>query len=174
MKNVQWSKVSGPGNITFSNQNSLTTNISADLNGAYVIKLSAADLAGNTAESTFNLTWYIPVQTSTTPTTPTTTTTPTSVSTTPVVNTTSTTTTPVPDSVVSADLLGSTLTPTDVTTASTEPLLNTQADLKTSNPDQTLSVKNTNWRWLWIPVLIILLGTLLTYLFINFSKKKVE
>ncbi len=52
-----WTKFSGPGNITFSAAANLTTNVSADADGSYVIKLTATDDAGNAASDTFNLTW---------------------------------------------------------------------------------------------------------------------
>src|SRR3989344_2223179 len=45
------------GNITFSNANTEDTNISADLEGTYTIRLTVADNAGNSNYSEFNLTW---------------------------------------------------------------------------------------------------------------------
>jgi hypothetical protein len=52
-----WSKVSGPGTITFGSQTSESSTVSASTVGAYVIRLSAADLAGNTATRDINFTW---------------------------------------------------------------------------------------------------------------------
>lgn len=40
---VSWSKVSGPGNVTFANPNSAVTSATFDANGAYVLRLSASD-----------------------------------------------------------------------------------------------------------------------------------
>ena len=39
----QWTKVSGPGNATFSNPTSLTTNVTFSEAGAYILRLSAND-----------------------------------------------------------------------------------------------------------------------------------
>ena len=39
----QWTKVSGPGNVTFSNPTSLTTNVTFSEAGAYILRLSAND-----------------------------------------------------------------------------------------------------------------------------------
>jgi hypothetical protein len=45
----QWSKLSGPGNVTFSAPTSLTTNAAFDQSGVYVLRLTASDtqLIGN-------------------------------------------------------------------------------------------------------------------------------
>jgi RHS repeat-associated protein len=40
---VQWSKVSGPGNVTFGNANAAATSASFDQAGTYVLRLSASD-----------------------------------------------------------------------------------------------------------------------------------
>lgn len=48
-----WSKVSGPGVVSFSNANSLRPTISMSASGTYVLKLAATDAAGNTAEDSF-------------------------------------------------------------------------------------------------------------------------
>lgn len=45
-----WSKVSGPGNLVFSNGNAAATSITPDQDGTYVIKLQVSDQAGNSAE----------------------------------------------------------------------------------------------------------------------------
>lgn len=42
-----WTKVSGPGTITFSHPSAAATTITADQDGAYVIRLTATDQAGN-------------------------------------------------------------------------------------------------------------------------------
>ncbi|MDR3578684.1 MAG: Ig-like domain-containing protein [Oryzomonas sp.] len=52
-----WSQTSGPGTVSFSAPNSLTTQVTANQNGQYVLQLTATDSAGNTAASTMNLTW---------------------------------------------------------------------------------------------------------------------
>jgi RHS repeat-associated protein len=39
----QWTKISGPGNVTFSNPTSLTTNVTVSEAGAYILRLSAND-----------------------------------------------------------------------------------------------------------------------------------
>jgi hypothetical protein len=53
----QWAKVSGPGTVTFGSANALSTTISVDQDGTYVIAFTAQDLAGNSAASTFTLVW---------------------------------------------------------------------------------------------------------------------
>ena len=53
----QWSKVSGPGTITFSSSTASTTNVFANTDGTYAIKLLATDNASNSASSTFSLIW---------------------------------------------------------------------------------------------------------------------
>lgn len=53
----QWSKVSGPGNISFGTGTSEDTTISADTDGAYVIRLQATDAVGNIGSDTINFTW---------------------------------------------------------------------------------------------------------------------
>ena len=52
-----WTKVSGPGNIVFSAPNSVTSNITADADGSYVIRLMAQDVLVNTSYDEFTLTW---------------------------------------------------------------------------------------------------------------------
>lgn len=52
-----WGKVSGPGNITFGSADVEDTTISVDADGAYVIRLTATDNAGNSANNTMQLTW---------------------------------------------------------------------------------------------------------------------
>ena len=52
-----WSQISGPGVVTFSSANQEDTNIAADIDGIYIIRLTVHDLAGNSAfdEMTFEL-----------------------------------------------------------------------------------------------------------------------
>ncbi len=53
----QWAKVSGPGTLTFGTSNALSTTISANTDGTYVISFTAADNAGNSSSDTFTLVW---------------------------------------------------------------------------------------------------------------------
>ncbi|MCK4757400.1 MAG: right-handed parallel beta-helix repeat-containing protein, partial [Thermoplasmata archaeon] len=53
----QWTKVSGPGTITFGTPTAEDTTIEADTDGTYIIQLSVTDNAGNNAVSNFTLTW---------------------------------------------------------------------------------------------------------------------
>lgn len=52
-----WTKVSGAGTISFGSANAVSTTISASLDGAYTLRLTATDLAGNTASDDMILTW---------------------------------------------------------------------------------------------------------------------
>ena len=52
-----WTKVSGPGTITFGTATSLSTTITASVEGTYVIQLAATDAAGNVASDTMTLIW---------------------------------------------------------------------------------------------------------------------
>lgn len=52
-----WSKKSGPGAVTFGSASALTTTISANADGVYVLTLTATDAAGNSAASDMTLTW---------------------------------------------------------------------------------------------------------------------
>jgi len=52
-----WSKVSGPGTITFGTATAEDTTISASVEGTYVIRLTATDNAGNSANDNFSLIW---------------------------------------------------------------------------------------------------------------------
>jgi|GEM_PF-1367707 len=61
----QWAKVSGPGTITFGTANALSTTISADTDGTYVISFTASDYAGNSNSDNFSLTWTNPITTHT-------------------------------------------------------------------------------------------------------------
>lgn len=175
VSNYQWSKVSGPGNVTFSDPNSAETDITADANGDYVVQLTATDTAGNTGTATLYFTWYDPAlvppttdTTTTEPTTPTTTTTePTQTTTTPTTLTTSQ-----PTAQLAAEYTTATSTPT--TTATPVPLQNSSdttlgnvtnpgfSDVLTqpNNQNPTNTNKNQNQRvnyWLWtIPVLFLI------------------
>ncbi len=53
----QWSKVSGPGTITFGTQTASSTTVSASADGTYSLQFTATDAAGNSASSTMTLTW---------------------------------------------------------------------------------------------------------------------
>ena len=50
-----WTKVSGPGNVTFSDASALSTLIQTDSSGAYVISFSVRDNAGNSSSDSFTL-----------------------------------------------------------------------------------------------------------------------
>ncbi|MBC7532551.1 MAG: hypothetical protein H7318_13330 [Oligoflexus sp.] len=52
-----WTKVSGPGSVTFSDNASLYSTVTPTVDGVYVIRLMATDLAGNTATDDMNITW---------------------------------------------------------------------------------------------------------------------
>jgi len=52
-----WSKVSGPGTITFGSANLGTTTMLASQDGSYVIRLTVTDNAGNTNYDEMTLTW---------------------------------------------------------------------------------------------------------------------
>jgi len=52
-----WTKVSGPGTITFNHSDVLHPIISTSANGTYVLRLTVTDNAGNTAIDTFTLVW---------------------------------------------------------------------------------------------------------------------
>lgn len=54
-----WSKISGPGVITFGSDSSASTTISASVDGTYVIRLTATDNAGNSAYDEMTLVWDI-------------------------------------------------------------------------------------------------------------------
>ncbi len=53
----QWSKISGPGAITFGTATSQDSTVSADTVGTYVIRLTVTDQAGNSNFDEFTLTW---------------------------------------------------------------------------------------------------------------------
>lgn len=55
--NYVWSKVSGPGNITFGTPDAEDTTILADEGGEYVIQLTVTDNAGNSGSDTMRLIW---------------------------------------------------------------------------------------------------------------------
>ena len=52
-----WSKQSGPGSITFGTPHNKTTTISADADGAYTLRFTATDRAGNSVYDDMTLTW---------------------------------------------------------------------------------------------------------------------
>ncbi|MBD3299774.1 MAG: hypothetical protein GF347_00290 [Candidatus Moranbacteria bacterium] len=53
----QWSKISGPGNVNFSSAMTEDTMISTDAQGTYVLRLTAVDLAGNSAYDEMVVYW---------------------------------------------------------------------------------------------------------------------
>ena len=52
-----WTKVSGPGAINFTQATAQDTSVVAGSNGAYVLRLTATDAAGNIAYDELNFTW---------------------------------------------------------------------------------------------------------------------
>ncbi|HYX33807.1 MAG TPA: hypothetical protein VE954_11895 [Oligoflexus sp.] len=58
-----WTKVSGPGTITFSAPSSEDTNVSASADGIYVLRLTATDAAGNSFSDDLNFVWDTTVPT---------------------------------------------------------------------------------------------------------------
>jgi hypothetical protein len=56
-----WQKVSGPGNIIFSNNKTANPLISADKNGAYEAMIGVADDAGNISTGSVFFTWQSPL-----------------------------------------------------------------------------------------------------------------
>jgi len=52
-----WSKVSGPGTVTFGSATLAETTVSVSVGGDYVIRLTATDNAGNPASDDFSLEW---------------------------------------------------------------------------------------------------------------------
>ncbi len=52
-----WTQESGPGTMAFGTPNTQDTYLSADTDGTYIIRLTAADIAGNTAYDEFELIW---------------------------------------------------------------------------------------------------------------------
>lgn len=54
---VSWSQVSGPGLLSFSDRSALTTTISADTAGEYVLRLTATDALGNVGAAEASFRW---------------------------------------------------------------------------------------------------------------------
>ncbi|MBU5612458.1 PKD domain-containing protein [Geomonas azotofigens] len=54
---LSWSKVSGPGTVVFSSPASASTTVSMDLDGVYLVRLTAIDEALNSASADVTLTW---------------------------------------------------------------------------------------------------------------------
>ncbi|UCD38211.1 MAG: Ig-like domain-containing protein [Fidelibacterota bacterium] len=52
-----WTKVSGPGNVSFGTPGAEDTNVDADTDGTYVCRLNVTDTAGNYAYDEFTLVW---------------------------------------------------------------------------------------------------------------------
>jgi len=59
----QWSKLLGPGAIVFGTPTAANTTISADTYGAYVVRLTATDIAGNSAHDELAFNWQAPDRT---------------------------------------------------------------------------------------------------------------
>ncbi len=57
ISSYQWTMISGSGTITFSSANAEDTNISATVDGTYIIRLTVTDNAGNIAYDEFTLSW---------------------------------------------------------------------------------------------------------------------
>jgi len=55
-----WTKLSGPGSVSFGNPRALSTAVSASLSGTYKLRLTATDAAGNSAYSDMTLAWRNP------------------------------------------------------------------------------------------------------------------
>jgi uncharacterized membrane protein len=54
---ISWAMVSGPGNITFGAPNELSTSVSANVEGIYVLRLTITDNASNTAFDEISFSW---------------------------------------------------------------------------------------------------------------------
>lgn len=52
-----WTKVSGPGKVTFSSTSLLNPLVSADVDGLYVLSLRATDVAGNSSQDEVEFYW---------------------------------------------------------------------------------------------------------------------
>lgn len=52
-----WSKQSGPGTVTLSDASSLTSTMSADQDGTYIMRLTVIDNAGNQSQDDFTFIW---------------------------------------------------------------------------------------------------------------------
>ena len=57
VQTYSWTKVSGPGTLTFGTSNAEDTTIQADTEGVYVLRLNVTDNANNSAFSDINFTW---------------------------------------------------------------------------------------------------------------------
>jgi hypothetical protein len=56
-RSYAWKALSGPGRITFSAPNALTTTVMADTDGIYEIELAATNSTGQTGRASFRMTW---------------------------------------------------------------------------------------------------------------------
>lgn len=52
-----WSKVSGPGNVTFADPTVASTNVSADADGVYVLRLTATYADGRSGSDDITFSW---------------------------------------------------------------------------------------------------------------------
>jgi alpha-tubulin suppressor-like RCC1 family protein len=53
----QWTTVSGPGTLSYDTPQALSTNVTATVDGTYVIRLTATDSVGNSSAATVNFTY---------------------------------------------------------------------------------------------------------------------
>ncbi|RYZ49941.1 MAG: hypothetical protein EOP07_23700, partial [Proteobacteria bacterium] len=60
---IQWSQISGPGSLSFSADKASVTSIAADIDGTYVVRLSAADKVGNSCSADMTFIWETTVPT---------------------------------------------------------------------------------------------------------------
>lgn len=162
----QWSKLSGPGNVTFSQPNSLETDITADANGDYVIQLAVTDLAGNTGTASFTMTWYDPALVPTTPPTSTTTTTGTAAPSSGTVILTDMYSTLNPFNLSSTPGTYAEITPSGVTVSPSPSSSSSmsQPQPNSTNPNRIISATDTNARdgnwWIAIPIGLAAVGLL--------------
>ncbi len=56
---VQWSKLTGPGAVTFDQVSDINPHITASVEGDYLLRITATDRAGNSSSQTVALTWDI-------------------------------------------------------------------------------------------------------------------
>ncbi|MBC7533205.1 MAG: hypothetical protein H7318_16670 [Oligoflexus sp.] len=63
VSSVEWTQVSGPGTLAFSAPKTGMTSIAADLDGSYVVRLTAADKVGNSCAADMTFIWETTVPT---------------------------------------------------------------------------------------------------------------
>ena len=57
ISSYSWTKVSGPGIVIFGSGSAVSTSVSVDTSGTYVLRLTVADNAGNTKSDDMTLVW---------------------------------------------------------------------------------------------------------------------